>query len=435
MDFYALGRKAVNMLRTRIALATALLSATVGCDRGPQAPRVEFVDVPSASGSIVPQLALMQTGDLVVSWLEPRADKGYRFRAARWNRHSWSEPVTIDDSTDIAMFTADLPGIAQLADGAWLAYWERKDTATPDPVATVITLARSTDLGRTWTQLPPPHRDGVAGEHSFLSAFAIGPDLGLAWLDARKQRYVHTAASGGTKAGDEYFGAIGLRYASFRADGTQHADAWVDPITCECCPTSAAVTTRGPVIVYRDRVTPPGVRPEDIRYETPTVRDIHLVRFEDGRWTEPRRVHADDWVFNACPDNGPAVDAVDNHVAVAWWTAAGNQPRACVAFSEDAGDHFGPPTRIDAQAGEGQVTVAIAAHGRAAVVGWLENHQTWARWVWADGRSGPAVSLGHAPNHSRLPRWITTDDGVLAVWTDEAGGARSIRMARLRLER
>ena len=421
----------MNMLRRHIAIA-ALLSVAIGCDRAPQTLRVETVDVPAPAGSIVPQTALMKTGDLVISRLEPRADKGYRFRAARWNRHRWSDPVTIDDSTDIAMFTADLPGIAELPDGAWLAYWERMDRAAKDdPVATVIKLARSADFGRTWTQLPPPHRDDGAGEHSFLAPFSIGSELGLAWLDAKREHHTHSPASGPTPASDEYFGAIGLRYASFRADGSQNADAFVDPITCECCPTSAAVTIRGPVIVYRDRAAPEGVRPEDIRYETPTVRDIHLVRFENGHWTEPRRVHADNWVFNACPDNGPAVDTVDNHVAVAWWTAVGNQPRAFVVFSEDAGDHFGPPIRVVAKAGEGQVTVAIAAQGRAAVVGWLENHETWARWVGADGRVSQAVSLGHAPNHSRLPRWITTNGGVVAVWTDETKAVRTIRMARL----
>jgi len=68
-------------------------------------------------------------------------------------------------------------------------------------------------------------------------------------------------------------------------------------------------------VVYRDRAAPPDVRPQDIVYETPTVRDIYLVRREGERWSEPRRVHADNWVFNGCPDNGPAVDADGASVA------------------------------------------------------------------------------------------------------------------------
>jgi hypothetical protein len=193
------------------------------------------------------------------------------------------------------------------------------------------------------------------------------------------------------------------------------------------------VTARGPVIAYRDRVTPPATRPEDVHPETPTVRDIHVVRLENGRWTEPRRVHADNWVINACPDNGPAIDALGHDVVIAWWTAANNEPRAYVAFSGDDGDTFGSPIRVDAKAAEGQVTVALTDHGRSAIVGWLEDHQTWARRIDEDGRISLPVSLGAAPNHSRLPRWIASADGVIAVWTEEMKGLRAVRMARLGL--
>jgi hypothetical protein len=80
---------------------------------------------------------------------------------------------------------------------------------------------------------------------------------------------------------------------------------------------------------------------------------------------------------------------------------------------------------------EGQVTVAAIDKGRAAIVGWLEDHQTWARWVGADGRLGTPVSLGSAPNHARLPHWIAEADAVVAIWTDETRGLKSVRMARL----
>jgi hypothetical protein len=70
-------------------------------------------------------------------------------------------------------------------------------------------------------------------------------------------------------------------------------------VEIECCPTSAAVTARGPVIVYRDRVTPAGARPEDIRYDTPTVRDIHLVRLENGPRCRRMRSMADRFSISA----------------------------------------------------------------------------------------------------------------------------------------
>jgi hypothetical protein len=185
-------------------------------------------------------------------------------------------------------------------------------------------------------------------------------------------------------------------------------------------------------VAYRNRVAPSGARPEDIRYETPTVRDIYLTRLEEGQWSEPQLVYPDNWVINGCPDNGPAVDATGGNVAVAWWTAAGDRPHVSVAFSKDSGTTFGHPIRISAGAAEGQVTVALVDHGRAAIVGWLEEQQTWARWAGGDGAVGSAISLGPAPSHARLPKWIAANYGVLAVWSESSGGQRAVKVGRLR---
>jgi hypothetical protein len=413
-----------------IVMLVALTGPT--CRRLTTLPANVFVQpiaTPAPAGSIVPQASKTSTGDILLSWLEPRSDRGYRFRVALRHGEAWTPPVLIDDSPDVSMFGADLPGVAELPGGAWLAYWQRTDTkAVDDPYATTIHLSRSVDHGLTWMALPSPHRDGVSGQHSFLSPFVAGQELGLVWLDAQQQHHVHAQTANGK---DEYLGAVGLRYASFASDGTQHADTFIDPITCECCPTAAAVSARGPVVAYRDRATPAGANPEEIRYDSPTVRDIHVVRLEDGRWTSPRRVYADNWVINGCPDNGPAVDAVGHQVVVAWWTAANNHPHVSVAFSDDAGDTFGAPIRVDLKAAEGHVTIAAVDEGQGAVVGWLEDHTTYARWVGHNGRLGPPVSLGPAPNHARLPRWFNVANDVRAIWSEEARGQRSVHMARL----
>jgi len=98
-----------------------------------------------------------------------------------------------------------------------------------------------------------------------------------------------------------------------------------------------------------------------------TVRDIYITRLQGDDWTEPHVVHADNWVINGCPDNGPSVDANGKNVAVAWWTRSGDQPKVQVAFSKDAGDTFGPLIRVDSGNGEGQVTVILRADGNAIV--------------------------------------------------------------------
>ena len=420
---------------TRLALPTVLGGLAVYCASCSRPTKLilEHMSGPVPIGGVVPQLGARADGSVVLSWLEPRPDKGYRFRAVSGKDFRWGTPFTIDDSQEITMFSANLPGVAELPGGGILAYWERADRrAADDPYATSIHLARSVDNGKSWIPLPSPYKDEKSGTHSFLSAFSAGSELGLVWLDAQNQRHIHKSAANGAAPSDEYLGAVGLRAATFGSDGAQIGDTFIDPITCECCPTSAAVSAKGPVVVYRNRIAPSGARPQDIRYETATVRDIYLTRLENGHWTDPQRVYADNWVINGCPDNGPAVDASGNDVAVAWWTAAGDQPHVSVAFSKDSGATFSRPIRISTKPAEGQVTVALVDHGRAAIVGWLEEHQTWARWADSAGAVGPAIALGPAPNHARLPRWIGEESGALAVWNDLMGGVRAVRVGRLR---
>src|SRR5690606_40868449 len=64
-------------------------------------------------------------------------------------------------------------------------------------------------------------------------------------------------------------------------------------LVCDCCQTSVALTSRGPLLFYRGR------SPDE-------VRDVLVSRLEGNVWTAPRRVHADDWVVGGCPVNGPS---------------------------------------------------------------------------------------------------------------------------------
>jgi hypothetical protein len=132
--------------------------------------------------------------------------------------------------------------------------------------------------------------------------------------------------------GHKDMGSIGLRYAHLNAAGSLVDERFVDPITCECCPTSAAVTASGPVVVYRRRAEAPGTKPSEVREDRPTVRDIYITRLVRGEWSAPHLVHADKWVINGCPDNGPAADSEGNAVVVAWWTRAGSAPKVEAAF-------------------------------------------------------------------------------------------------------
>lgn len=87
--------------------------------------------------------------------------------------------------------------------------------------------------------------------------------------------------------------------------------------------------------------------------------------------TAPVPVHRDGWKIGGCPTNGPAVAARGRDVAVAWFTAAGNEGRVKIAFSNDAGATFSTPHVVDDGTPVGWPDVLLLDDGRA-LVSWLE---------------------------------------------------------------
>lgn len=413
-------------------LAAAFLSVC-SCREAARSIRVQVEASPVVGAALVPQLTPLNAGRILLSWQRRLPSGGYAFEMAIRKGSEWSEVRTIASGPDLSMFTADLPAVAELPGGKLLAYWELKDARDGDRYATTIQTAMSTDDGRTWSKAMKPYGEALAGQHSFISWFPSKDGVGLLWLDANeraKARYA--SALSRSPESKSHLGSIGLRYAVLNLKGEVTHEAFVDPITCECCPTSAAMTERGPVVVYRGRQEPAGTQPAEVQANRPTVRDINLTRLDANGWTRPHAVHNDNWVINACPDNGPSVDAIANHLAVVWWTRSNDDPKVQVAFSGDAGDTFGRAIRVDSGKGEGQVTSALLAGGEAAIVGWLEGGQTWARYVSAAGSMSPAVSLGPSPRHSRLPKWIVGGNrSAIAVWTSKQNELPQVSVARI----
>jgi len=427
----------VGFLRLRAnpancVLVSFVLAILCACHGKPRALAIHSLLSPAPVASLVPQVAALGPEKFLLSWQTPLVGGGYAFEMAIRDASQWSEVRQIT-SGDLSMFSADLPGVAVLPRGGLLAYWELNDSRGGDRYATAIQTSVSWDEGKTWSGALKPYGDALAGQHSFLSWFPSKEGIGLVWLDARQRAEVRHAARQMETTHDDHIGAIGLRYAAFNAEGKPMGDSFVDPITCECCPTSAAGTARGPVVVYRGRQEAPDTKPSEVRNDRPTVRDIYIARLDGGRWTKPHLVHADNWVINACPDNGPAVDAEGERVAVAWWTRSGDSPKVQVAFSNDAGETFGPALRVDQGKAEGQVTLALLPGGDAAVAGWLEDGRTWARFVSSAGALGPPIELGASPRHSRLPKWIAGRSRIFAVWTSLTSGVRQVKVSEIEL--
>jgi hypothetical protein len=169
----------------------------------------------------------------------------------------------------------------------------------------------------------------------------------LVWLDGR-----HTSATGEHDAPGASGGAMSLRYATFDGQWRQTSEVQVDDRVCDCCPTTAVMTSDGPLVAYRDR-------------GTGETRDIYVSRLEGKTWPTPQAAHADNWQIAACPVNGPRLSVRGREVALAWFTGKDDVGRSFVAFSKDAGRSFGAPIRLDADGSLGRVDVTLLPDGSA----------------------------------------------------------------------
>ena len=370
-------------------------------------------------GSMAPNLTVAG-GSVLLSWLEPATPKAkpgsgdYRLLFSRLEGGSWSEPETVASGDEFFANWADFPSLAASPDGWLLAHWAAKSGS--GTYAYDVQLARSADQGASWTRLGTAHSDGTQSEHGFVSLIPEEKQVRAFWLDGRKM-------TGGGES-HESEGDMSL-YTALIGEKVGPGEL-LDPRACECCQTSAAMTAKGPVVVYRDR-------------SEKEVRDISIVRRVDGQWTAPAPVHRDGWTVEGCPVNGPSAAAAGERLAVAWYTSARlsspQGPRVLLAFSDDSGATFAPPVEIDGSGPLGRVDVVLDENGDA-LVAWVASEGEKAairlRRVARDGRAGEArtVTTTTPARSSGFPR-LERSGGTLAVAWVESGETMRVRAATL----
>ena len=406
---------------TAPAVAAATATRAVRQDAWP----LPAITAPAAQ----PDLVRAPDGSLLLSWVEhgdtARGEIAHTLKFARFANGAWSEPREIARGGDWFVNWADTPHIATTPDGALWAHWLRKHEGAGH--AFDVVLAHSNDAGANWSAPVVVNTDGTPTEHGFVSLWPVGGNrIGLAWLDGRNTGGGGHAAHGGhVAAGAKHEpGAMTLRSAVFDASLQRTDEHELDAMTCDCCQTDAALTARGPLLVYRGR--------------TPTeVRDIRVARADGTQWQPTALVHADDWTMPACPVNGPAIATHDENATVAWYTAAGDTPTVKLARSNDAGATFAAPVVLERGA---------AVQGRVDTA--LDGDAAWALWIDED-ENGQALRFARfAPDLSRelqrgevaklqgkgrgtgLPKIALVDGAAFVVWTDVIDGKPSLHGTR-----
>jgi hypothetical protein len=408
-----------EMTRALIPVLALVVGGTTACsDRSSpvdRPPDVSIIPVPADAGSRYPHLAASPGMRPILSWLQPAAGDVFELRFSEWEGERWTPSRRVASGKDWFVNWADFPSVVPVTGDVRAAHWLQQK---PGNVYSYdVRIAVSVDAGRTWSDPVSPHDDGTPTEHGFVTLYPAQDALHAVWLDGRHTtgEHEHSGGSGG---------AMTLRGASIARNGSViGSDSEIDSRVCDCCQTDVAITHEGPVAVYRDRG--PG-----------EVRDIAVVRHFDGAWSAPIHVHEDGWRIDACPVNGPAIDAHGSDVVVAWFTAP-DRPRVRVAFSSDGGRSFGPPVEVASDRVAGRVDVVMLDDARA-IVSWLSEGpsgaeiraQAFTGW----GVAGPATVIARTSvaRSSGFPQMVRAGDGLLFAWT-ESGDPPRVRTAHARL--
>ncbi|MBO6586340.1 MAG: hypothetical protein JJ953_09575 [Gracilimonas sp.] len=375
---------------------------------------VQLQEIPSVAGdnSSLPSLYTDNTGTVFMSWVEEREQLA-ELKYASFENSTWSEPTIISDDSTWFLNWADYPSIIGKDGQPMAAHWLNKK-----PGGTYAYDVNISAFNNEWTERTIPHQDETATEHGFLSMLPASDSTFMAvWLDGRK-----TAGRDHHEYAD-LSKAMTLRGAIIDRKGQVIEKFLIDDSVCDCCNTSLAKTESGFIVNYRNRT-------ED------EIRDIYSSVFRDGRWSEPKVVHKDNWEIAACPVNGPAIDAHNKIVATSWFTGANGQPKVQLGISNDFGLTYDTVISVDGQ----------HAIGRTDIL--MNDDKIWVSWLSSVDDSGQLNLASYSlkgepleqysiPNISGkrstgFPQITTSDRGILIAFTDVSEEQKRIRMFELK---
>jgi hypothetical protein len=434
----------------RVIAGILLIVVFVGCSSSIDSPTVIEISSVTPDGARYPNLFADDSGAVFLSWLQPEEDQHFSVMYAvgspsEENSFTWSDPATVITSPDFFVNWADFPSVVGF-DGAplaahWLAkvpggtyaYHVNMSFFDGNADADAHENAYASDVPNTntdssdsanvlvagsWGEIITPHLDRSPTEHGFVSLLPLDADRVLAvWLDGRQMK---PGAHDSHDSNDSHDGhqmadlstAMTLRSAEIHRNGTISRKNIIDAAVCECCSTSITPIPGGAVVIYRDR-------------DEHEIRDISTARydFESGQWSAPQKVSDDGWQIGGCPVNGPRISASGNRVAASWFTASEGDMRTMLSISEDGGESFQAPIRINEGSTIGRTDIHMRENGDIWV-SWMETSGTHAdiltQKISADGTRGQRIVIAspESGRRSGFPRMVATRDGLFVAWTE-----------------
>jgi hypothetical protein len=321
-----------------------LFLITISCSK--KEFKVEGIQFPYGYNNAQPNL-VSEDGNLTLSWISSAENNESVLSYSQYKYNSWSEPTRITSGSDWFVNWADFPANAINGNLLLTSYLKKSasGTYTYDILLNLETLS-----GNKIKDNFLLNTDGVKAEHGFVSMI---PDNSsgfyVTWLDGRNTV---------SKTKETHHKAMTIRFAEITNTGEIINETELDATTCDCCQTSIALSSEGPIVVYRNRS-------ED------EIRDIYITKYRNGIWEQPVPVFSDGWEINGCPVNGPKVVVNQTTTAVAWFTAADDNPKVNLSFSLSDKDEFNLPIQLNNLDAIGRVDVAFL-NSKEVIVSYIE---------------------------------------------------------------
>lgn len=394
------------MIRDAMKLlpVAALLCACAGAGGDGDVPAVTFDPVTTVSAptdvGAAPILAIAPDGARTVAWVSaPGGGTDGRLYVSTND----APPVEISDSLGpIEPHGEAPPKLAYGPDGVLHAVYVvgREAPGRRFPMS-ALRYMRSTDHGATWSAPESVTDASVFGSYNFhaLHASADGT-VYVSWLDGRdgaSAAYMTRSTDGG------HSWATNVRVAA-------------DQEACPCCRTAMATGADG-ALYLAWRTVLPG-----------SIRDIVVARSTDrgDSWSEPVRVHADDWRFDACPHAGPSLQVDEaGRVHVAWWTGKEGSAGVWYARSDDQARTFGAPIPMGvADFSRPAHAQLVLGDGGTVVVAWddgtLRVPRVVVRVSTDSGTSfGDEVAASDGQRSATFPVLTLADQRLTLAWAEQ----------------
>ena len=393
-----------------LILATTVFSCTNNKDSKTGLSEVKQFISPAGDSCAEPFLFTDKNGLVYLSWIE-KIDKNATLKFSSLANEQWSEPAVVASGNNWFVNWADYPVIITDGNNNLLSHFlEKSGNST---YAYDVKYVLSADNGKTWTSPNILHDDGKQAEHGFVSAIPYNNNYFISWLDGRDAAMMEGEGHEG------HHGQMTIRGAILKKDGTKENEWILDGKVCDCCQTSVAITDNGPIVVYRDR-------------SDDEIRDISIVRFENGNWTEPKTIFPDNWKITGCPVNGPRAAVMGNNLAIAWFSMADKKGEVKIIFSKNGGETFDQPIKLDEGNPIGRVAIVMLDENTAAV-SWMEGSEIKLVKINSNGKkeSPIAIATSAESRSSGFPQMTKSGDKLYFAWTDSK--VKTIKVASIKL--